>query len=127
MAAAQLYEGVKRAETTILNNASGTTLTSAIFTPGGSGSRIYVIRFTTGPTTAPGAGVQCAVVHFDGTNNTTIDIVNITDAVNTVLSPLVYNTNKFLFLPSGDSLKFQMLTALASGATLHIEISGCDY
>lgn len=124
MASTPNYEGTKRSGSTILNNASGTTLSSAVLTGVAAGTRVREIRLHTGPTTAPGS-VKVAVIHADGTNDTVIEVVTLSNSADTLQAILRYDN---VFLPgTGHSIKFQMRTTLASGATLHCEVYGADF
>jgi hypothetical protein len=125
MAAVPNYEGTKRSGSVILNNGSGTTLSAAVLTGVAAGTRVREVRLNTGPTTAPGSGVKVAVILADGTNDTVIDLVTLSNTADAVQAVLRYD-NVFL-VGTGCSIKFQMRTALASGATLHCEVFGADF
>jgi hypothetical protein len=123
MASTPSYEGAPNNGTLILNNASSTTLSAAVLTGGTSGTRVKEIRMVTGPTTNPGSSVTVVVVRDDGSNQVVIDTVNLLNLADQVQAVLQYDNE---FLASGQTLKFQARTALASGATLHIDAQGRD-
>lgn len=125
MATTPNYEGTKRAGSVILNNGSGTSLSSAVLTGVAAGTRVREVRMHTGPTTAPGSGVKVAVILADGTNDTVIDVVSLSNSTDAQQALLRYDN---VVLPStSHSIKFQMRTALASGSTLHCEVFGADF
>jgi hypothetical protein len=125
MASTPNYEGVKREASYILANSDSTTLTAAVLTGASTGTRVREIRMNTGDTTAPGSSVKVAVILADGVNNVVIDVVTLTNSADTLQAQLRYDN---VYLPStSHSIKFQMRTALASGATLHCSVFGADF
>lgn len=125
MASTPNYEATKRSGSIILDNSSSTSLSAAVLTGVAAGTRVKEIRMFTGPTTAPGSSVKVAVIHSDGTNDTVIDVVTLTNTADLQQAVLRYDN---VFLPgTAHSIKFQCRTALASGSTLHCEVYGADF
>lgn len=125
MASTPNYEATRRQGSIILNNASGTSLSSAVLTGASTGTRVREIRLCTGPTTAPGSSVKVALVLSDGTNDTVIDVVSLSNTADMQQAVMRYD-NVFL-VGTGCSIKFQCRTALASGSALHCSVFGADY
>lgn len=124
MASTPNYEAGRRYGSTILNSGSGTTITSAVLTGASTNTRVREIRVYSGPTTAPGSGVL-AVIHDDGTNQTVIEVVTLNNTANALQAILRYdNVN---LVGTGQSIKFQMRTAITSGGTVHCAVYGADY
>lgn len=124
MGASPVYASAPRAAVAQLNNASGTTASSAILTGVAAGTRVNEIRLSSGPTTAPGGTYKVAILLHDGTNDRVIDVVTLVNAVDTLQAVLQYSN---LILPStSHSLKAVMRTTLTSGATIDIAILGAD-
>lgn len=124
MAASPTYASTPRAATGQLNNASGTTASSAILTGVAAGTRVNEIRIASGPTTAPGGTYKVAILLDDGTNARVIDVVTLINAADTLQAVLQYSN---LILPStSHSIKAVVRTTLTSGATLDITVLGAD-
>lgn len=124
MAASPTYASTPRAQTAQLNNASGTTASAAILAGVAAGTRVNEIRIASGPTTAPGGTYKVAILLDDGTNARVIDVVTLTNAVDTLQGVLQYAN---LILPStSHSIKAAMRTTLTSGATIDIAVLGAD-
>lgn len=124
MAASPTYASTPRADLAQLNNASGTTISSAIATGVAAGTRVNEIRLASGPTTAPGGTYKVGILLDDGTNARVIDVVTLVNAVDTLQAVLQYSN---LILPStSHSIKAIMRTTLTSGATIDITVLGAD-
>lgn len=123
MATTPNYDAAIRTGTIILNNGSGTTISAAVLTGAASGTRVREIRVMSGPTTAPGSG-KLVIIKSDGSVDTVVDVVTLTNTVDSVVNVMRYDT---LFLPSASwSIKVQMRTAITSGGTVHIDVEGQD-
>jgi hypothetical protein len=123
VATSPVYASSGDSDRVILNNASGTSLSSAVTTGNTAGKRIKRIVVNSGPTTAPGTPVLFIVVD-DGTNQVTREVLAITNTANIKQGEFTYDS--FILKGSGKSIKFQMSSAITSGGTLHITIEWED-
>lgn len=125
MATTPNYEGAKRSGSIILDNGNGTTVTAAVMEGGSNGTRVKEIRVHSAGSVAPGSSKILAVVLQDDTNQTIIDLIPLANTLNLQQAVRTYD-NVFL-VNDGCLLKFQMLSALTSGATLHCEVFGANF
>jgi hypothetical protein len=123
MATSPTFASVGHVGQIVLNNASGTSLSSAIITGVAAGTRIKEIRVVSGPTTAPGTGTLAIVVD-NGTTQTYIDALGLSNTAN--LLQQVFTYNNLVLTGTGYSIKAIMSTAITSGGTVHITVLGED-
>jgi hypothetical protein len=124
MASTPTYASTPRYGAAQLNNAGTTTNSAAALTGAAAGTRVNEIRIAGGPTTAPGGTYKIAVLLDDSVNVRVIDVVTLTNAVDTLQAVLQYAN---LILPSASySIKFASRTTLTSGATLDCSVYGAD-
>lgn len=124
MATAPIYASSPRAGSIQLAVGSTTANSGAALAGVAAGTRVNEIRIASGPTTAPGGTYKVAVLLDDSVNVRVIDVVTLTNAVDTLQAVLQYAN---LILPStSHSIKFAVRTTVASGATLDCSVYGAD-
>lgn len=125
MATSPNYEGAKRAGSLILSSSSSTSASAAVVSGVAAGTRVKAIRLCSGPATAPGTGIIVVILRDDGVNVIVIDVVTLTNAADKLQAVMRYDD---VYLPTtAHSIKFQMRTALPSGATLHCAVDVADF
>lgn len=125
MATTPNFAATPKVGSVTLDNALGTSNSAAAVTGAASGTRVREIRVTSGATTAPGGSATKLIVLLDGGTARRVDVLSLTNAVDTFQGRLVYDN---LLLPSASwSIKFVLNGTLTSGATLDCVVIGEDF